>query len=248
MSLIFYIFREAPIKIIKMKNILLFLIGAFTCFETFAQNPDPELFKTWYLSEIVSDFNSWLVADVSPRIDPTLTFTETLTFYGEAACNSYSGTLSYDSSSNWFEVISFERSFNTCNIQAHTDFEINFFEFFWVGKAFNPGVSNETNGMQTLYTLSPWYPVFVLKNNPLSVSENNKLKATIYPNPVSEELFIASEGITIEKIKIYSISGSQIIEASLNLNSIDVSNLSEGLYFLQIFSSEGNRVQKFIKH
>ncbi len=229
-----------------MKNILVLFISLSCGFQSFAQ--DPEIFKTWYLSEVVGDFSSLLVASVSPRIDPTLTFTGTLSFYGEAACNNYSGTLFYDISTNRFEVISFERTFNNCNVSSHDDFEIQFFEFFWVGRSFVLGVSNETNGMQTLFTLSPWYPEFILKNNPLSVAENNKLKLAIYPNPVSEELFIASEGIVIEKISVYSISGNQVTEASVNVNSIDVSGLSEGLYFIEISSSEGKSVQKFVKN
>ena len=69
----------------------------------------------------------------------------------------------------------------------------------------------------------------------------------IFPSPVTDTLFITSEGITVEKIIVYSISGKQVIEASANENSIDVSNLSEGLYFIEIFSSERKSVQKFIK-
>ena len=73
-------------------------------------------------------------------------------------------------------------------------------------------------------------------------------KFNLYPNPVSNQLIIASEGIETEKIKVYSMSGIQVLEASAAANSIDVSNLSEGLYFIEISSSEGKRVQKFIKN
>ena len=118
--------------------------------------------------------------------------------------------------------------------------------FFEVGRSFNAFVSIETNGQQTLATIGPWYPQLVLKNFVLDDAENDELKIAVYPNPVTETLIITSEGIPIEKIRVYSISG-QIILAFENVqNSIDVSSLSEGLYFLEIFSSEGKSIQKII--
>ena len=228
-----------------MKNILLLLISLFCVFQSFAQ--DPELYKTWYLREVFSDLSTILVQNISPPINPTLTISEILSFSGEAACNTFSGSMSFDSATNRLEMLSFESTNNTCITQAHINFEIEFFQFFEIGKSFQAFVSNETNGQQTLATIGPWYPHLVLKNYVLDVAEKDKLKIAVFPNPVAETLFITSEGITIEKIKIYSISGSQIIEASLNLNSIDVSNLSEGLYFIEVSSSEGRSVQKFIK-
>ena len=211
----------------------------------FAQ--DPELFKTWYLRELFGDFNSIVVDDISPPINPTLTIAGTLAYSGEAACNTLTGTMSYDSATNRFEILSFERTLLTCSEQAHEIFEAEYFMFFEVGRYFNAFVSIETNGEQTLATNGPWFPHLVLKNYLLDVPENDELNITVYPNPVTETLFISSEGITIEKIKVYSISGQIILSSENVQNSIDVSGLSEGLYFLEIFSSEGKSILKFIK-
>jgi heat shock protein HslJ len=229
-----------------MKNILFLFISLFYGFQSFAQ--DPELYKTWYLREVFNDLNTVVVQNISPRINPTLTISETLSFNGEAACNTFSGTMTFDTATNRLEMLSFESTNNTCSEQAHVNFEIEFFQFFEIGKSFQAFVSNETNGQQTLATIGPWYPHLVLKNYVLDVAEKDKLNITVYPNPVSETLFVASEDNTIENIKIYSLDGNQIIEASSNLNSIDVSTLSEGLYFIEIFSSEGKSVQKFVKN
>lgn len=228
-----------------MKNTLLLLISLFCGFDSFAQ--DPELFKTWYLREVFSDVSTILVQNISPPINPTLTISETLSFSGEAACNTFSGTMSYNSATSRLETLTFQSTNNTCTDQAHVNFETEFFMFFDVGKPFQAFVSNETNGQQTLATIGPWYPHLVLKNYELDVAEYNKLNIAIYPNPVAETLFITSEGNTIENIKIYSIGGTQAIEVSANVNSIDVSNLSEGLYFIEISSLEGKSVQKFVK-
>ena len=77
--------------------------------------------------------------------------------------------------------------------------------------------------------------------------KNDKLNIAVYPNPVSETLIITSEGVPIEKIKVYSISGQIILTSENVQNSIDVSGLSEGFYFLEIFSAEGSSIQKFTK-
>jgi hypothetical protein len=228
-----------------MKNILLILISLLCGFEGFAQ--DPEIFKTWYLREVFSDFNTILVQNISPPINPTLTISETFSFSGEAACNTFSGTMSFDSATNRLEMLSFESTNNTCITQAHINFEIEFFQFFEIGKNFQAFVSNETNGQQTLATIGPWYPHLVLKNYVLDVAEKDKLNIAVYPNPVTDMLFITSEGINIEKKTIYSLQGKMVLSEKNVSKTIDVSNLSEGLYFIEISASEGKSVQKFIK-
>ena len=82
----------------------------------------------------------------------------------------------------------------------------------------------------------------------LGVQNYSEPNFNVYPNPVSNQLFITSESATIEKITVYSISGILAIEVSANADFIDVSNLSEGLYFIEISSSEGKSVQKFLKN
>ena len=245
MSIKISIFIITQFKIIAMKNIFLLLLSFCYGFQSFAQ--DPELYKTWYLREVFSDLSTIVVQNISPPINPTFTISETLSFSGEAACNSFSGTMSYDINTNRLEMLSFESTNNNCSEQAHVNFETEFFMFFEVSKTFQAFVSNETNGQQTLATIGPSYPHLVLKNYVLDVAENNKLNIAVYPNPVAETLFISSEGNIIEKIKIYSIDGTQVIEASSNLNAINVSNLSVGLYFIEISSLEGRSIQKFIK-
>ena len=83
--------------------------------------------------------------------------------------------------------------------------------------------------------------------NPLAVSDftlNNSI--SIYPNPVSDILQIySSEGVSIEKIAIYSMLGESLI--STPENSIDVSYLSEGIYFIEVETNRGSITKRFIK-
>ncbi len=79
----------------------------------------------------------------------------------------------------------------------------------------------------------------------VDVSFENLIK--VFPNPTSEVLIISSENIAIEVLKVYSVLGKKLIEQTIETNAIDVSGLSEGMYFLEIISGKGKSIQKFIK-
>jgi hypothetical protein len=71
----------------------------------------------------------------------------------------------------------------------------------------------------------------------------------IYPNPASSVLnFISKDNISISTITINDISGKEIYKSSNALNnSIDVSNLSSGVYFVTFKSDTNSVTKKFIK-
>lgn len=83
--------------------------------------------------------------------------------------------------------------------------------------------------------------------NPLSTSEIEKSKWSIYPNPVKNNiLFVNGKEIQkIKKVEIYTISGAlvQIIENPFSKgNSLQLKNLKKGVYILKA----DNATQKFI--
>jgi Leucine-rich repeat (LRR) protein len=69
----------------------------------------------------------------------------------------------------------------------------------------------------------------------------------LYPNPVAETLFITHGGISIEKMTVYSMNGQTLLSSENITQSIDVSILSDGIYFLEVSTIQGKRVKKFIK-
>jgi hypothetical protein len=71
---------------------------------------------------------------------------------------------------------------------------------------------------------------------------------TLYPNPAKDVLNIqAKQDLTINSIEIYNQLG-QIVMASTNtLNTIDVSNLASGTYFVKINTQKGSANSKFVK-
>lgn len=224
-----------------MKRFLFFLFGFFVLSQGYSQ--DPELFKTWYLYSINLEgqqepYDIW---KIEPVIHPTLTITPDLQFSGVGACNTFYGQYSYQN--GLLYVDSFTQTTNTCDFQSHTQFEGYYFSFF------NVGADSQINYLtvNNLTIESPLFQSMQFSKYPLGISENKISDVKLYPNPASDELFISLEKDRIEKILIYSISGKKVLEVINIENSIDVSPLANGMYFVEIISSEGRSVEKFVK-
>ena len=53
--------------------------------------------------------------------------------------------------------------------------------------------------------------------------------------------------LTLEKIEIYSILGQKVKEVNMDFKSIQVNNLSRGIYMIKLYSEKGTVVRKLIK-
>ena len=78
-------------------------------------------------------------------------------------------------------------------------------------------------------------------------SDNNGIR--IYPNPVRDELTIDNvQLIMSNNVEVYDVSGKKIDNCGLSIvNSIDVSTLPAGIYFVKIETDKGIVTKKFIK-
>ncbi len=71
-------------------------------------------------------------------------------------------------------------------------------------------------------------------------------KHCIYPNPCSNQIFIAGvkTGIPVE---IFNVTGSSVLIAEYTSKGIDVSSLEPGIYTLMFTSNKEAQVNKFVK-
>jgi hypothetical protein len=75
---------------------------------------------------------------------------------------------------------------------------------------------------------------------------NDIMAIGIFPNPSSSLLNIT--GLTISaSAEIYSLSGKILLNRMLNTQTIDISPLAKGLYFIKLRTEEGSVVRKFVK-
>lgn len=68
----------------------------------------------------------------------------------------------------------------------------------------------------------------------------------VYPNPVENTLIVETNDI-INEIEICNIVGISIMNLSENFNNIDVTDFSEGIYFIRIRTDKGEIIKRFVK-
>src|SRR5690606_27426324 len=72
---------------------------------------------------------------------------------------------------------------------------------------------------------------------------------SLYPNPIKDKLFVenVAENIHLSSIKIYNLQGSVVLNITNIENAINVSNLTSGLYFCNLYTSKGVFTYKILK-
>ena len=90
---------------------------------------------------------------------------------------------------------------------------------------------------------------YVMTRGTMGVDELSS-SINIYPNPVDNELFLATE-VRVEEIAIYDVYGRTTTVYGLQttdfVHSIDVADLEAGVYFVNIKTENGNIVKRFVK-
>jgi len=103
----------------------------------------------------------------------------------------------------------------------------------WENWSVNNGVFNAVSALP--FTCSP-----------LSGSSFTENSILLFPNPVQQTLYI--EGVSNAEYTIYDSTGRETTNlCKVNLNAIQVSGLSSGLYFVKIKTGVKTIVKKFVK-
>jgi hypothetical protein len=74
---------------------------------------------------------------------------------------------------------------------------------------------------------------------------------SVYPNPATSAInLISKDGLTFENVTIVDVNGRSVKTVVVNQtqSQINVSDLTSGVYFLNIETNEGSTVKKFIKN
>ncbi len=75
----------------------------------------------------------------------------------------------------------------------------------------------------------------------------NNIKLNIYPNPATHTIAIEKNNLIINSISILSATGAVVKTIPGNTNSIDISQLTKGIYFIQCTTESGLISTKLIK-
>ncbi len=226
--------------------ILLFNISAVA----FAQNP-ALLDREWFLNEIVINGETYLR---TPNVDGSAHFLENDISVGHPMCTGAAGgTITY-TGTDIFEI------FDTvilldfgCNPDA-TTFMNKHYEFYGIDFIpHNPfEYLIEANGAEQKLTVTNVNGDYVIYGSQpiLAVESFNESAVFVYPNPAKDKLHLSTTNPTENlKVKIFNIEGKLLSNLKLeNQTVIDVSNLTSGMYFLNIEDENGNTtIKKFLK-
>lgn len=93
-------------------------------------------------------------------------------------------------------------------------------------------------------TLNLYY--MAVEYDSLSIDDTNEIaKFKLYPNPVSNQLFISSSE-KIEKIEVYNLLG-MLVKSNKNSNNIDLSDLSKATYLIKVHTKKSIEKRMIIK-
>ena len=101
--------------------------------------------------------------------------------------------------------------------------------------------------LSSYQSAEPWKNYILKSLATLDVIEVNVNNFNVYPNPVENNLTIDTDEV-ITEINIYSITGVLVYsETSVSDNVINVSDLNNGIYFINIKTENGDVVKRFVK-
>ena len=149
--------------------------------------------------------------------------------------------LSWEASStaNEYEVFRNDEKIATIDSTSYTDMQLeNNTEYCYTVKSVcNTGISDPSN------------EACITTSNNESINERNT-HFNIYPNPANDMLNIEAD-VEIEKVLIYDVYGKtqklRNSETQKSKNTIDVSDLNSGVYFVKITTDKGESTKLFIK-
>lgn len=104
------------------------------------------------------------------------------------------------------------------------------------------GLNSITKGGTTnLFYIKTSFGTLDLKQN------IETLKFNLYPNPVTNDLYLTTSNHKIEKVVIYNMTGALVKTISEINNSVDLSDLITGSYIVKVSTDKGSFTQKIIK-
>lgn len=85
----------------------------------------------------------------------------------------------------------------------------------------------------------------IVKTTGASLKDNNIEGLAIYPNPATDQINIASNGIGTKQVTIFDLVGKKVIETSTN-QTVNVSGLKAGIYLVNVQQDGKSATRKLV--
>jgi ligand-binding sensor domain-containing protein len=90
------------------------------------------------------------------------------------------------------------------------------------------------------FWIGTWVGVSKFDPDALSVESNALNKISLYPNPTQNKLYIDDNDNLVTKISVFDVLGKKVLNKQPTDNSIDISNLKAGFYFVNLENLQGD--------
>ena len=146
----------------------------------------------------------------------------------------------------------------TVGLDGHWHYILNEEEYVAVHDINDVVISELSDGDHSLYiwlvdhmhnTLDPPVEETISFNidTGLSINNNEIIEMLVYPNPVEKNYInITSSEEGPKKIKIYTITGSKILDTTIKGKTLDISSINSGIYILKVTINEQSKLSKLI--
>lgn len=234
-----------------MRKIVFIL--SFMVFSLHSKAQNPDIFNTWYLHHIEGDLTTEVlsVEDEQLSSQPYLIINEDLTVEGEGVCNSFTGTMIYDDDGYEFLSMSvFNATDTECELENENNFESTYFSLISSDGPQYIYINTYANYQELRLDRFTGF-VTVYRNTRLSISESEKAEDFImYPNPVKDKLHLVHNNTNaLKTLSIYDFSGRLVSKVESVSSTIDVSELSQGIYFIElVYKNQKTTKKRFIKN
>ena len=222
------------------------------CLTSQAQ-PNDFLFmiEDWYLSSLEINGTSFPIPSNAEVDDAIIRFYDTTPFsFSASVCGELTGEISYPSKDTFLFPAPLIPTGDSCTMPVNQDFEAAFFNFFNSDLVFDYQTAvvdpDPPNYYVFITNANGDVATFTEKFIPLNTEAISEKPFALYPNPVSDKLFISAATHTDFKLRILNISGVVLKEDSGS--STALSGYPKGVYFVEITDGDGKRyIEKIIK-
>ena len=176
-------------------------------------------------------------------------------FEHDLICDTFFCELLEFSDNNSFDFFSCAITLDGCSITENSNYQSNYMmvyqDFFDGDEVFSPFTySFNTEDEITYLTItnsignSATYSATTLSD--VNFKET---KLSIYPNPITNRLYIESNNAQIQQIEIFSLNGKRVLALNYqNKQNIEVSDLVNGIYFVKIHIENGSFTRSLVKN